>query len=243
MIIIPAIDLKKGAVVRLYQGKEDQEKIYSLDPVAVASMWQEQGAELIHIVDLDGAFKGKPQNLEQVKNIIKNVNVKIEFGGGVRDKETLKELFDIGVSKVVLGTRAIKDPVFLREVFDIYNDKIRVSIDTKESKVLIEGWQQADINLDLDAFLFNLKDIGLKELIFTDTLKDGTLKGPNIPAIRNVLKIGFKVIASGGVSSLEDIVKLNELAKEGVEGIIIGKALYEEKFDLKQAIELIKKGG
>jgi phosphoribosylformimino-5-aminoimidazole carboxamide ribotide isomerase len=244
MIIIPAIDLKDANVVRLFQGKADAENIYSHNPVTVARHWQKQGAELIHVVDLDGALTGVLKNLQSLKEIIKSVDVPIEFGGGVRNRKTIKELFDAGVSRVVLGTKAAEDAEFLKASFAEFKEKIIVSIDAKKGKVLTEGWLSAKPDLNALDFASRLKEMGFGEVIYTDTLKDGTLQGPNIEGIKNILKSsGLKVIASGGVSSLEDILRLEALEKDGVEGVIIGKALYEERFSLKEALSLAKKGG
>ena len=242
MIIIPAIDLKDGNVVRLFQGKLGASNIYSHNPVTVARHWQKQGAELIHLVDLDGAFTGTIKNLHLVKKIIKAVDVPIEFGGGVRSRETINELLDAGVSRVVLGTRAAEDSNFLKSVFKEFQERIIISIDAKKGKVLIDGWQSAKQDLSAVDFACQLKDLGFSELIYTDVLKDGTLRGANIKGIRGILQgSGLKVIASGGVSSLDDISQLKSLEPEGVEGVIIGKALYEGKFSLKEALVLSKK--
>ena len=242
MIIIPAIDLKDGFVVRLFQSKPGSSNIYSHSPVTIARHWQKQGAELIHVVDLDGAFTGEIRNWPALKEILRGVDVPVEFGGGVRSLETINSLLDSGVSRVILGTRAAEDNDFLKKAFEKFQHRIIVSIDAKKGKVLTEGWQSAKKDLSAVDFACQLKEIGFTELIYTDTLKDGTLQGPNFEGIKNILeKSGLKVVASGGVSSLEDISRLKDLEIEGVEGIIIGKALYEEKFSLKEAISLFKK--
>jgi phosphoribosylformimino-5-aminoimidazole carboxamide ribotide isomerase len=244
MIIIPAIDLKDGNVVRLFQGKPGASNVYSHSPVTVARHWQKQGAELIHLVDLDGALTGVINDFQLVKDIIKAVDVPIEFGGGVRSRETIKALLDAGVSRVVLGTRAAQDRKFLKETFDEFQHRIIVSIDAKKGKVLTEGWQSADQDLNAIDFASALKEAGFNELIYTDVLKDGTLQGPNFQGLEKILRdSGLKIIASGGVSSLEDIQRLKSLEGKGVEGVIIGKALYENKFTLKEALNLTKKRG
>ncbi|MCX5708043.1 MAG: 1-(5-phosphoribosyl)-5-[(5-phosphoribosylamino)methylideneamino]imidazole-4-carboxamide isomerase [Candidatus Omnitrophica bacterium] len=245
MIIIPAIDLKDGNVVRLFQGKLDASNVYSHSPVTIARHWQKQGAQLIHVVDLDGAFSGEIKNWHALKEIIKSVDVPIEFGGGVRSLETINSLFESGVSRVVLGTKAAEDRVFLKKAFEKFQQRIIVSIDAKKGKVLTEGWQSAKKDLSAVDFACQLKEIGFAELIYTDILKDGTLQGPNFEGIKNIFeKSGCKVVASGGVSSLDDISRLKDLERDGVVGVIIGKALYEEKFSLKEAISLSdKKGG
>ncbi len=198
MIIIPAIDLKDGNVVRLFQGKLDASNIYSHNPVTVARHWQKQGAELIHVVDLDGAFSGSIKNFHAVKEILNTVDTPIEFGGGVRNRKIIGELLDAGVSRVVLGTKAAEDSEFLKSVFNEFQQRGIVSIDAKKGKVLTEGWQNALQNLKATDFACQLKDIGFCELIYTDVLKDGTLQGPNIEGLKNILQSsGLKVSASG----------------------------------------------
>jgi phosphoribosylformimino-5-aminoimidazole carboxamide ribotide isomerase len=239
MLIIPAIDLKDGKVVRLYQGKKEDEKVYSRNPAVVARHWQKQGAQLIHVVDLDGAFGGEPGNLPSLKKIISAVNVPIEFGGGVRNKETIRAILGLGVQRIVLGTKAVQDESFLKEVFAEFKEKIIVSIDTKDDLVLTEGWESEKSDYKTIDFALKLQDLGFSQIIYTDTSKDGTLRGPNLEGIRSILSnTDLTVIASGGISSLEDIVKLKQLGKKRMIGVIVGKALYEEKFTLKEAIRL-----
>lgn len=205
MLIIPAIDIKDGCVVRFVQGRLNK-KVYSRDPVKIALHWQRQGAKLLHIVDLDGAFSGRPKNLNIVKEIAKNIGIPLQFGGGVRKIETIRGLLKEGIRRIVLGTKAAEDKDFLKKAFNEFKDKVIVSIDAKASKVLIRGWQSADKRMDTLAFAHSLKDIGFKELIYTDILKDGTLSGPNIKGIKKLLKeTGLKIIASGGISNLDDI--------------------------------------
>lgn len=238
MLIIPAIDLQDGCVVRFVQGKLNK-KIYSRDPLKAAKHWVKQGAKLIHVVDLDGAFTGQQKNLKIVKEIAAGVSVPIEFGGGVRKIEIIRDLLQAGIRRVVLGTKAVEDEVFLRKAFTEFKEQIIVSIDAKDEDLLIKGWKSADKAKGLFAFAETLKKIGFKELIYTDTLKDGTLSGPNIKRTKELLKkTGLKVIASGGMSSLDDVVKLRKLEKDGLTGVIIGKAIYEGKFTLSEAIKL-----
>jgi len=237
MLIIPAIDLKDGCVVRFTQGRFNKKK-YSRNPLKTARHWVSQGAKFLHIVDLDGALTGKPKNLSFVEEIVKNVSVPVQFGGGIRDIETIKKILKIGVGRVVLGTKAIEDKNFLKRAFSLFKEKIIVSVDAQKSQLLVEGWQKSKKNLDLLDFVNYLKELGFKEFIYTDTIKDGTLSGPNIKMIKKLLKIGLRMIASGGISSLEDIFKLKTLEKNGLIGIIIGKALYEGKFTLKEALKI-----
>jgi len=235
MLIIPAIDIKDGCVVRFVQGRLDK-KVYSRDPLKTAKHWVKQGARILHIVDLDGAFTGTPKNLDMVKAIVKNVFVPIQFGGGIRKIETIRQLLDMGIQRVALGTKAVSDKDFLKKAFSKFKDKIIVSVDAKNSHVLIKGWQSGYKSTDALTFASTLKNMGFKQIIYTDTLKDGTLSGPNIKTIKLLLKkTGLKLIASGGISSLDDIYKLKKLEKLGLVGVIIGKALYEGKFSLSEA--------
>lgn len=239
MLIIPAIDIKDGCVVRLVQGKFAQKKIYSKDPLKASRHWVSQGAKLIHVVDLDGALTGKPLNLNIVKEIVKTTDAQVQFGGGVRKVETIKELLDCGISRVVLGTKAAQDRDFLKKCFRQFKDKIIVSIDAKDGMVSIKGWDVRLKGVDALEFGCALKEIGFQRVIFTDIAKDGTLKGPNIKAIKGFLKeTGLEVIGSGGISSLDDLRKLKSLEKTGLIGIIVGKALYEGRFTLPQALKI-----
>lgn len=225
-------------MVRLFQGRFDQEKVYSSDPVKVAKHWAKQGAKFLHIVDLDGASSGAPKNLEALKNILSEVGVPLEFGGGVRSIEAISGLLNSGVQRVVLGTRAVNDAQFLKKAFNKFGEKIIVSIDAKGAKVLTQGWNSPSSKTILD-FAKELKEVGFKQLIYTDISKDGALVGPNIMGIKELIrKTGLDVIASGGVGGLKDLIKLKSLQKKGVSGVIVGKALYEGKFTLAEALKL-----
>lgn len=238
MLIIPAIDLQDGCVVRFVQGKFNK-KIYSRDAVKTAKHWVKSGAKWLHIVDLDGAFSGKPKNLNIVKKIAKAVDVPIEFGGGIRDLQSAKEVLTAGIKRVVLGTMAVEDKTFLKKAFAKFKEKIIISIDARNGRVMTKGWKEANKRKDAVSFARELKEIGFKQAIYTDTLKDGTLSGPNIKGLKELLKkAGLNIIASGGISSLDDISRLKSLEKDGVIGVIIGKALYEGKFTLIQALKL-----
>lgn len=238
MLIIPAIDIKDGCVVRFTQGRLNK-KVYSYDPLRTAKHWVKQGAQFLHIVDLDGASTGVPKNLDIVKKIVKSVDVAIQFGGGVRDIETIKSLLILGLQRVVLGTKAVQNKNFLKQALKIFKNKIIVSVDAKANNLLIKGWQDTFKSADLIDFVNMLKGMGFKEMIYTDTLKDGTLSGPNIKVTKMLLKkTGMKIIASGGISSLDDIYRLKLLEDYGLSGIIIGKALYEGRFTLPQALKL-----
>ncbi len=239
MKIIPAIDLLNENVVRLTQGKYTESKIYSDDPSKVASNWISKGAELIHVVDLDGAKKGEPVNLKTVEEIIKNTNANIQLGGGIRNIDDVNKVLDIGVKRIVLGTSAVTDKTFAENCIKRYgNDKIIFSVDTRNEKVLTEGWE-LDSGVTLSEMIRNFTDIGLKTMIYTDVVKDGMLKGPNVESIELVLKsTDLEIIAAGGVATIEDIKQLKKLEKKGLWGVIVGKALYEVNFDLEEAIKI-----
>jgi len=238
MLIIPAIDLEDGCVVRYVQGKLNK-KIYSRDPLKTARHWVKQGAKLLHIVDLDGASGGVLKNLKLVREITANICVPIQFGGGVRNMETIRTLLKSGIQRVVLGTKAVEDRKFLKKAFAEFKDRLIVSVDARAGNVLIKGWQSSYKGADVISFALALKGMGFKQLIYTDTLKDGTLSGPNIKGIKDLLKeTGLNIIASGGIASLDDIARLKKSEKKGLVGVIIGKALYEGKFTLSQAIRL-----
>jgi len=239
MLIIPAIDLRNGLVVRLFQGKFNCQKVYSRDPLKVAKHWAKQGAQFLHVVDLDGASSGIIKNLSVIREIVHKVGVPLEFGGGVRSMETILSLLSLGVQRVVLGTRAANDAQFLKKARKKFGEKIIVSIDVLGTKVLTQGWNISASKTILD-FARELKEMGFKQLIYTDISKDGALSGPNISGIKELLKAtGLNVIASGGVSNLEDLLKLRKLEKKGVVAAIVGKALYEGKFTLVEALKIM----
>ncbi|KJR41623.1 1-(5-phosphoribosyl)-5-[(5-phosphoribosylamino)methylideneamino] imidazole-4-carboxamide isomerase [Candidatus Magnetoovum chiemensis] len=239
MIIIPAIDLKDGLCVRLIQGDKDKLTSYSNDPVKTAKRWTDAGAELIHIVDLDGAFSGKQKNIESIKNIRNAVNVPIELGGGIRDIETITYLIKLGIDRIIIGTAAITNPDLLKQACNEYPGKIFVSIDAMDGKMAIKGWQEVTQVSAEDAARVSY-EAGAAGIVYTDISRDGMLIGVNISAVKLMAEaLEIPVIASGGVSSMEDI---NELLKiEKLYGAITGKAIYSGAIDLRQAIELTKK--
>jgi phosphoribosylformimino-5-aminoimidazole carboxamide ribotide isomerase len=238
MLIIPAIDIQDGCVVRFVQGSRNK-RVYSRSPLKVAKHWLRQGAKILHIVDLDGAFSGEPKNLAIVKEIVKSVDVPVQFGGGVRSIETIRQLLKSGVCRVVLGTKAVTDKTFLKEACVEFKARVIVSIDAKDKDVLIKGWKTSDRKTNLITYACFLRDLGFKEVIYTDILKDGTLSGPNIRGIREILKgTGLNIIASGGISCLDDLRRLKNLCKHGLIGVIIGKALYEGRFGLSEALRV-----
>jgi phosphoribosylformimino-5-aminoimidazole carboxamide ribotide isomerase len=236
MLIIPAIDLRAGKCVRLVEGKLDRMTVYSDDPVAVARMWEGSGARYLHVVDLDGAFAGTPRNLETIGDIIRAVNIPVQVGGGIRDLQTVEKLLQMGVSRVILGTVAILNPALVAEACARFGDHIVVGIDARDGKVAIEGW---GLTAEKDALELagEVYRMGVNRVIFTDISRDGTLKGPNLEAIKKLVQASkLKVIASGGVSTIEDIIALSQLESMGVEGVIIGKALYAGTVSFDEAL-------
>ncbi len=239
MLIIPAIDLRAGKCVRLVEGKLDHETIYSDDPIAVARVWQGSGARFLHVVDLDGAFAGSPRNLDTIQEIIKAVKIPVEVGGGIRDLPTVERLLQLGVARVILGTAAIQNPALVFQACERFgSESIVVGIDARDGKVAIEGW---GLTAGKDALELadEIHQLGITRIVFTDISRDGTLKGPNLEAIKKLaLSCKVKVIASGGVSTIADIAALNELAPLGVEAVIIGKALYAGTLNIEEALAL-----
>lgn len=235
MLIIPAIDLKDGRCVRLLQGRAEAVTVFSDNPVEVALRWQEMGARLIHIVDLDGAFSGTQKNLEVIKEIRKAVDVEIELGGGIRDMERIERLINLGINRVILGTVVIENPEFVKEASRAFPQRIIAGIDAKDGLVAIRGWVEVT-NLKALDVARRMEDYGVWGIIYTDISRDGMLVGPNIEATRQMVEaVDIPVIASGGVSSLEDIERLRQI--RGLWGVITGKALYTGAIDLREAIE------
>ncbi len=229
MKIIPAIDIRGGNCVRLFQGDYAKETVYGTDPAAQAKAWQDAGAEIIHLVDLDGAKAGHPVNLEAIEAICKNVTVPCELGGGIRTVEDARKVLDLGISRVILGTVACDDPKLAETFIEQFGtEKIVVGIDAKDGKVATRGWIETSTT---DAFELaeKLYRSGVSRIIYTDIATDGALCGPNLKSVANLCDLipGCNVIASGGVSSAKDIANLNALGKPNLEGAIVGKALYD----------------
>jgi phosphoribosylformimino-5-aminoimidazole carboxamide ribotide isomerase len=239
MIIFPAIDMRNGKCVRLLQGRAEHETIYFEDPVAVAEQWQSEGAEWLHLVDLDGAMSSGTDNRGFARKIFRTLRIPVQFGGGVRSMSDLQELLEAGASRVVLGTAAVEDVDFLSKALARFSDRIVVGLDARDGLVATKGWKQVE-QLEVLEFAASLSRKGLRRIVYTDISRDGTLTGPNFEATRRVAeKSALKVIASGGISSLEELRRLKLLEVCGVEGVIIGKALYEKKFSLKEALAAI----
>ncbi len=238
MLIIPAIDLKNGQCVRLYQGRKDKETVFSGDPVGTARKWVDQGAKRLHVVDLDGAFEGESANLLILEAIAGKVSVPIQFGGGIRNPDALRRTFDAGASFVILGTVLHKDPEFSLSALRERAGKVILGIDAREGKVAVSAWEEGTI-VDAADLARRYEPEGPAAVVFTDISKDGAMAGPNIEATRALAQgLSTPVIASGGVSSIADVSALLPLEADGVEGVIVGRALYEGKLDLAVAVEL-----
>jgi len=235
MTILPAIDLKDGKAVRLTKGLMNTAKIYSDEPWQVAKKFEELGSEWLHLVDLNGAFAGKPENLEQIKKILENTDLKVEIGGGIRDEDTIKMYLELGVDRLILGSIAVKDPEFVKEMAKKY--PIAVGIDAKDGYVAVEGWAEVS-QMKATDLAKEFADAGVEAIIATDIAKDGTLSGVNVEFVKELQDIsGINVIASGGVRDINDI-KL--LIKNEIYGTIIGKAFYEGTINLEEVFKLIK---
>jgi phosphoribosylformimino-5-aminoimidazole carboxamide ribotide isomerase len=242
VIIFPAIDLKDGKCVRLYQGKMDEVTVFSDNPVEMALNWQEQGATYLHLIDLNGAFAGSPQNARVISQIVQSLTIPIQVGGGIRNMETIDRLLGEGVARVILGTSAVTNPELVEQACAKYGEQIVLGLDAKNGLVAIDGWEKESSKDFLD-LAYEMKDLGIQRIIFTDTSLDGTLQGPNLTSTKELAeKTGLKIIASGGVSSLDDIKNILELEKSGVEGVIVGIALYRGNFKLEEALALAQRG-
>ena len=239
MIIIPAVDIKGGKCVRLRQGLMDEETIFSDNPEEMALKWEEKGAKRLHLVDLDGAVKGEASNKEVVQNIVKAVSVPVQLGGGIRNMEIIEDYIDMGIDQVILGTVAYKNSDLVEEACKRYAGKIIVSIDSKDGYISIEGWTEQTRMAAID-LAKNFENMGVNSIIYTDIKRDGMETGPNLDAIRRFAgALNMQVIAAGGISSLRDIEDLSALEKYGVNGAIIGKALYSGLIKLEEAITAV----
>jgi phosphoribosylformimino-5-aminoimidazole carboxamide ribotide isomerase len=240
MTIYPAIDIKSGRCVRLTQGKADQETIYAENPASVAAEFKAAGSPWVHVVDLDGAFLGEPQNLPAIQAIA-GVGLKVQLGGGLRTRVAVDRALALGVTRVVIGTRAAESEAFVGELVQAYGERIAVGIDAKDGKVAVKGWVDTTGTGALD-LARRMGRLGVRTIIYTDIGTDGMLTGPNFAAQETMLQVGgFGVIASGGVSRREDIVRLAELARRyaNLDGVIVGKALYEKRVNLPDLLTLV----
>lgn len=236
-VIIPAIDLRGGRCVRLVQGRADAETVYSDDPVAVARQFAEAGAERLHVVDLDGAFDGLPKNLDVVTEIVRAVDMPVQLGGGIRDMAAIDEVLGRGVRWVILGTAAVERPELVEEACRKYPGRILVGIDARDGQAAVHGWVTGT-GVDAVELAQDMARRGVREIIFTDIARDGMLQGPNIEALRRLTATGVHIIASGGVSGLEDVRVLSRI--EGISGIIIGKAIYTGAVDVVEALSVVR---
>lgn len=237
MIIYPAIDIIDGKCVRLVQGKFDQVSVYGDDLVEIAMRWKDSGAKWLHMVDLDGARGRKNSNPERIKEVVEATGLLIEVGGGIRDMKSLENVLSNGVSRAIIGTAAVKNPEFLKEAVKEYGSKIAVGIDAKDGMVAIDGWENKS-TLEAVEFAKEVENVGVKTIIYTDISRDGMMMGPNMKAMLSMKDaVSMEVIASGGVSSIEDLIELDRI---GMPGAIVGKALYNGAIDLKKAFELMK---
>ncbi|MFH1846663.1 MAG: 1-(5-phosphoribosyl)-5-[(5-phosphoribosylamino)methylideneamino]imidazole-4-carboxamide isomerase [Candidatus Omnitrophota bacterium] len=237
MKIIPAVDIIEGKTVRLEQGQYNKKLSYDLSPVEAARKWESLGAEMLHIVDLDGAREGKPVNLGIAREIIRQVKIPVEIGGGFRKEIDIKKALDLGITRVIIGSKAFADIDFARDCLESFKQQVIFSVDARNFELCVEGWEKK-LDLDLFEVLGRFVAFGAKEIIYTDIQRDGMLSGPNIEGLKEILtKTSVKVISAGGVKTADDIRELKKLEDLGLSGVIIGRALYEGTIDLKEAID------
>ena len=241
MEVIPAIDLRGGQVVRLYQGDFSRETVYSGDPVAMAAEWQNAGVARLHVVDLDGARQGRLVNTRAIEAVLEAVRVPVQVGGGVRSMETAKGLLEMGAARVVFGTAAVRDPDLIETACaKLGSESVVVGVDARNGKVAVQGWQHTETNEAVD-LMKSMVSLGVNRFIYTDIEADGTLAGPNLGSVAALMKeFAAPIISAGGISSMEDLFALSEM---GVEGVIIGQALYQGKIDLRKAASLFQGTG
>lgn len=240
MIIFPAIDIRGGKCVRLLKGRFDQETVFADRPVDMAIKWQSQGGRYLHIVDLDGALQGRPVNLEAIRDIIANVDVPVQLGGGIRSIEAIEAWLDAGVSRVILGSIAVKEPALVKEACRLFGERIVVGIDAKDGEVAVEGWGVSG-GVQATELAKRMADVGVARIIYTDISRDGTLGGVNVESTVALARAaGIPVIASGGVAGIDDVYRVARASE--IEGMIIGKALYTDKIDLVEALRVAEGG-
>lgn len=241
MIVVPAIDLKQGRCVRLRQGNMAQETVFSDDPAKTALRWEADGAELLHIVDLDGAASQRPVNHETIQKILSVVKIPVQVGGGIRDSETIKTYLSWGVDRVILGTVALRKPDWVQEMCRIFPGRIVVGIDARDGKVAIEGWTETT-NTDILNLARKYESVGVRAIIFTDIKRDGMQTGPNIDGTRELAcSVRVPIYAAGGVSTLDDIKKVATIKDCGIEGVITGRAIYAGTLDFRDAVLFTRK--
>jgi phosphoribosylformimino-5-aminoimidazole carboxamide ribotide isomerase len=239
MEIIPAIDLLGGKCVRLYQGDYDQSEVFGEDPVTMAQQWENQGATRLHLVDLDGAKSGEPINLAAIENITRTLKIPVQVGGGLRDRSRVQQLLKLGVQRVILGTIAVENPTLVGELCAEFPGQIVVGIDARKGKVATKGWLETS-EVQATELAQRMAKFGAAAIIYTDIHRDGTMQGPNMEALRELAEgINIPVIASGGVSSVQDLVNLLKLEPIGVTAAIVGRAIYTGDVDLKEAMRAV----
>ncbi len=242
MLIIPAIDLYNGECVRLYKGEEKQRTVFSANPLETAYKWQAAGAKMLHVVDLNGAFDGQPRNFEIIKELAANLSIPVQQGGGIRSEAQISEVLSSGVARVVLGTIGVENPELVRQMCQKFPNQIVLGVDARDGMVATRGWQEASF-VPATRLAAEYEDSGIASIIFTDISRDGTLEGPNIKSLLEMAQASsIPLIASGGVSKLEDIAQLSEKLPR-LEGVITGMAIYTGKIDLAVAIERYQSEG
>ena len=240
MIIYPAIDIRGGRCVRLTEGRFDAETVFADDPAQMALKWAGLGAEFLHLVDLDGALAGECKNVPVIERILKSVNIPVQLGGGIRNLATIEKLLDLGVTRLILGSAAVKNPELVQEACKKYPGHIAVGIDAKNGEVAIEGWGQGS-GVAATELAKKMASFGVETIIYTDISRDGMLSGVNVESTAALARAcGVPIIASGGVASIEDIRRVKAVESDGVQGCIIGKAIYTGAVDLKEALALAK---
>lgn len=240
MQLYPAIDIKGGKCVRLTQGLFDNVKVYSDTPADMARLWQAQGATYLHLVDLDGALAGRSVNEDVIRAIVEAVDIPVEIGGGIRSEEAVAHMLKLGVARVIIGTKAVERPEFMAEMVERFGaDRIVAGVDARDGMVAIQGWEEVSA-VTASSLCLKMKEMGIRHVVYTDISRDGMLSGPNVEATKQLtLDTGIDIIASGGVSSMEDLARLSEA---GIQGAIIGKALYENRVDLREAVNTFETG-
>lgn len=243
MIIFPAIDIRGGRCVRLTEGRFDQETVFADNPADMARRWQSEGAQFLHIVDLDGALAGEPVNMKAIKEILQQVTIPVQLGGGIRSLAVIEEMLTIGITRVIVGSIAVRQPELVKAACERFGDKIVVGIDARDGVVAVDGWG-ASGNVSAEELAVRMAAAGVRRIIYTDISRDGTLAGVNVPATASLAeKTGIPVIASGGVSGMPDITALKQAAGSGIEGVIIGKAIYTGALRLTEALAAARQEG
>jgi phosphoribosylformimino-5-aminoimidazole carboxamide ribotide isomerase len=241
MIIIPAVDIKGGRCVRLREGRAEAETVFSDQPQEMARQWIDQGAERLHIIDLDGAFEKGPRNSSIIKEIVERAPIPVQLGGGIRDLKTVENYLALGLAQIILGTVALKDPGLVQEACRLFPEKIMVSLDARDNRIAVEGWTELS-EIDPIDLIKSYEDWGVKAVIFTDISRDGTQQGPSISSTRRLAQATrLPLIAAGGIAHMADVQSLASLEEDGLAGMITGRAIYSETLNLAEAIDWLKK--